>query len=352
MRPFAIFRCVVLAGVVALPASSHASPQPYDIAVRMPVGGEGGWDYLLFDAATHRLFVTRGSHVQVVDTARDSVIGDIPNTPGVHGVALVPEVGHGFTSNGRDSTVTVFDLKTLATLASVKLSARGPDAIVYEPVSKRVFTFNGGSDNATAIDAATNEIAGNVALGGRPEFAVADGKGRMFVNLEDSSAVVCFDAKSLALLSRWPLAPGEEPTGLAIDREHRRLFAACGNKKLVVLDANTGRKVADLPIGDRVDGVAFDPALHLVLSTNGEGTLSVIREDSADRYTKLADVPTQRGARTVALDETTHRVYTCTAQYGETPPPTAEQPHPRPKQVPGSFVILGLDAKPAPAAHR
>jgi DNA-binding beta-propeller fold protein YncE len=181
---------------------------------------------------------------------------------------------------------------------------------------------------------------------------VADGRGNVYVNLEDSSAVVCFDAKSLEVRSRWPLAPGEEPTGLAMDREHRRLFAACGNQKLVVLDANTGRRIADLPIGDRVDGVAFDPALHLVVSTNGDGTLSVIREDSADRYTKLADVPTQRGARTVALDETTHRIYTCTAQFGETPPPTAEQPHPRPTRVPGSFVILGLDAKQATAAHR
>jgi DNA-binding beta-propeller fold protein YncE len=350
MGLFAIFACVVgAAGAVTLPGASHDAPPPYAIAARMPVGGEGGWDYLTFDAATHRLFVARSSHVQVVDTARDTLIGDIPNTRGVHGVALVPEVGHGFTSNGRDSTVTVFDLKTLGTLATVRLPARNPDAIIYEPVSKRVFTFNGGSASATAIDPATNQIVGSVALGGRPEFAVADGKGRVFVNLEDSSAIASFDAASLQVLSRWPLAPGEEPTGLAMDREHRRLFAACSNRHLIVMDAGSGRRVADLPIGDRVDGVAFDPALHLVLSTNGDGTLSVIRQDSPDRYTKIADVPTQRGARTVALDEATHRVYTCTAQYGETPTPTAEEPRPRPKQVPGSFVILALDAKaPSP----
>jgi DNA-binding beta-propeller fold protein YncE len=281
MRLFAILVCAVT--VIAcsrLASPSHAAPAPlppYEVVARMPVGGEGGWDCLTFDGTTHRLFVTRGSHVQVVDTQRDTVIGDIPNTPGVHGVALVPEVGHGFTSNGRDSTVTVFDLTTLEMVASVKLAARNPDIIIYEPVSKRVFAFNGGSANATAIDPTTNQIAGSVALGGKPEFAVADGNGRVFVNLEDSSAVACFDAKSLQVLSRWPLAPGEEPSGLAMDREHRRLFAGCGNHKLIVLDADSGRRIADLPIGDRVDGVAFDPALHRVLSTNGDGTLSVIR---------------------------------------------------------------------------
>ncbi len=352
MRSFVIVSCAVLVGAVTLTGSSRAATTPYAIAVRMPVGGDGGWDCLTFDAATHRLFVTRSSHVQVVDTERDTVIGDIPNTPGVHGVALVPDIGHGFTSNGRDSSVTVFDLKTLGTVASVKLPARNPDVIIYEPGSKRVFAFNGGSANAVAIDPATNQVAGTVALNGRPEFAVADGRGRVYVNLEDSSAVVCFDAKSLRVLSRWPLAPGEEPSGLAMDREHRRLFAGCGNHHLIVLDADLGRRVADLPIGDRVDGVAYDPALHLVLSTNGDGTLSVIREDTPDRYTKVADVPTQRGARTVALDEATHRVYTCTAQFGETPPATTEQPHPRPKMVPGTFVILALDAKAAaPAPH-
>ena len=337
--------------LAALSVPGHADTPAYEIVARMPVGGEGGWDYLTFDPASHRLFVTRGSHVQVVDTARDTVVGDIPNTNGVHGVVLVPEVGHGFTSNGRDSTVTVFDLKTLAAVASVRLPGRNPDAILYDPASERVFAFNAGSASATAIDPEKNQVIGNVALGGQPEFAVADGRGRVYVNLEDSSAVVSFDTRTLKVLSRWPLAPGEEPTGLAMDRARRRLFSACANQKLIVLDANSGRRIADLPIGARCDGVTFDPALGLILSTNGDGTLSVIREDSADRYTKLADVPTQRGARTVALDEATHRVYTCTAQYGETPAPTAEQPHPRARPVPGSFVILALDAKIGPPSR-
>lgn len=328
-----------------------ADSGPYEVTARMPIGGEGGWDYLTFDAGSQRLFVTRGSHVQVIDTVRDSLIGDIPNTSGVHGVALAPELAHGFTSNGRDSSVTVFDLETLATVATVKLAARGPDAILYDPTSKRVFTFNGGTSNATAIDPATNQVIGNVALGGRPEAAVADGRGRIFVNLEDSSVVACFDSRTLKILSRWPLAPGEGPTGLAIDRDHRRLFAGCANRKLVVLDAESGRRIANLPIGERCDGVGFDAGLQQVVTTNGDGTLTVVHEDSPDRYTALADVPTQRGARTVAMDEHAHCVYTCTAQYGEAPAPTAEQPHPRAPLVPGSFVVLRLDAKNTPIRH-
>jgi len=341
-----IVTIVLVAGrLTTFLAAPKASPPsvPYQITDRKLLAGEGGWDCLTFDADARRLFVTRSSHVQVVDAVHDSIVGDIPGTNGVHGVALVPEVGHGFTSNGRDSSVTVFDLRSLATLATVKLPARGPDVILYEPVSKRVFTFNGGSSSATAIDPTTNRVVGSIALDGRPEFAVADGRGRIDVNLEDSSAVDCFDARTLKIVARWPLGPGQEPTGLAIDLAHRRLFSGCANQKLVVMDADSGRIVADLPIGDRCDGVAFDAGLQRVLASNGEGTLSVIHEDTPDRYTKVADVPTQRGARTLTLDETTHRVYTCTAEYGEPPPPTAEQPHPRPKMIPGTFVILALD---------
>jgi DNA-binding beta-propeller fold protein YncE len=322
-----------------------AEPPAYEISARLPVGGEGGWDCLTFDSATNRLFVARSSHVQVVDLVKDSVIGDIPNTPGVHGVALVQDLGQGFTSNGRDSSVTVFDLKTFATLATVRLPARNPDVIVYDPVSKRVFTFNGGSASATAIDASSRAIAGTVALDGRPEFAVPDGLGHMYVNIEDSSLVTCFDTRTLKVLSSWPLAPGEEPSGMAADLKHRRLFSACGNRKLVVLDMDSGKHVADVEIGSGVDGAAFDAGLGLVLTSNGEGTLSVIRQESPDRYSKVADVPSQRGARTLALDETSHRVWVATAEFGETPAPTAERPHPRPPIVAGSFVILGLDAR-------
>jgi DNA-binding beta-propeller fold protein YncE len=268
------------------------------------------------------------------------VVGEIPDTPGVHGVALAPQLHRGFTSNGRDSTVTIFDLKTLALLGRIKLEARNPDAIEYDPVSKRVFAFNGGSDNASVIDAGAGTIVGSVSLDGKPEFAAADGRGAMYVNLEDSSAVLSFDTRTLRVLHRWPLAPGEEPSGLAMDREHRRLFAGCSNKKLIVLDADNGRVVSVLPIGERVDGVAYDPSRHLVLSSNGEGTLTVIHEDGPDRYTVLENAPTQAGARTLALDESTGKVYLPTAEFGPPPPPTADRPHPRGAVVPGTFVVL------------
>jgi YVTN family beta-propeller protein len=336
---------------LVVPVVARAQSPAYQVRARIAVGGEGGWDLLAFDAAHHHLFVSRGTRVQVVDVERDTLAAEIPDTPGVHGIALAPEFGHGFTTNARDSSVTVFDLGTLAAVATVKLPARNPDAITYDPVSKRVFVMNAGSSSATAIDASTNTIAGTVALGGRPELAVADGHGKLFVNLEDSSAVVAVDTRTLAVLSTWPLAPGEEPTGLAMDLVHRRLFAGCHNQRLIVLDADSGKRIADLPIGRGVDGVAFDPGLGRVLSSNGEGTLSVIQQDSADKYHALGDVPTQRGARTLTLDEGTHVVFTVTAEFGETPAATPDHPHPRPSLVPGTFTVLVLEAKGAGAAR-
>ncbi len=324
------------------PASvGHSAEAPhYKVAHRVLLGGEGGWDALTLDAPNHRLFLTHGIKVQVVDVKTDSVLGEIPDTPGVHGVALAPELNRGFTSNGRDSSVTMFDLKTLAVLGRIKLGARNPDAIEYDPASKRVFVFNGGSDNASVIDAGAGTVVGSIPLGGKPEFAVADGKGTMFVNLEDSSAVVALDTKTLKPLHRWPLAPGEEPSGLAMDREHRRLFAGCSNKKLVVLDADNGRVVSVLPIGERVDGVAFDAPLGLVFSSNGDGTLTVIHEDGPDAYTVVENAPTQAGGRTLALDPTTGTVYIPTAEFGPPPAPTADRPHPRGAVLPGTFVLL------------
>ena len=330
----------LLLGLSRATTGLAADAPHYKVAHRILLGGEGGWDALTMDAPTHRLFVTHGTRVQVVDVKTDSVVGEIPDTPGVHGVALAPEFGRGFTSNGRDSSVTMFDLKTLAVLGRIKLDARNPDAIEYDPVSKRVFVFNGGSDNASVIDASAGSLLGSVPLNGKPEFAAADGMGGMFVNLEDSSAVVAFDTRTLRVLHRWPLAPGEEPSGLAMDRQHRRLFAGCSNKKLIVLDADNGRVVSVLPIGDRVDGVAFDAPLHLVFSSNGDGTLTVIHEDGPDKYTVVENAPTQTGGRTLALDETTGAVYVPTAEFGPPSAPTAEHPHPRGTVLPGTFVIL------------
>ena len=324
----------------APPASSAAG---YHVTRHVTTGGEGGWDYLVVDTAAHRLWVTRGSHVQVLDTDHDSLVGDVPNTPGVHGVALAPALGRAFTSNGRDSTVTIVDVKTLAPIATVKVTGRNPDAILYEPATHRVFTFNGGSADATALDAATGAVVGTIALGGKPEFAVAQGDGRVFVNIEDRSEIVAFDALTLAVQARWPLAPCEEPTGLAIDRAHGRLFAGCSNALMAVVDTKSGHVVATPPIGKGVDGTAFDPASQLAFASNGEGTLTVVHEDAPDRYRVVATVPTQRGARTLALDERTHRIYTVTAQFGPPPAPTPERPRPRPAMVPGTFTVLVVE---------
>jgi DNA-binding beta-propeller fold protein YncE len=278
----------------------------------------------------------------VIDLGRDSVIGDIPNTLGIHGVALAPELNRGFTSNGRDSSVTIFDYKTLAPIAVVKIPARNPDAIMYDPATKRVFTFNGGTSNATAIDATNGTVVGNVDLAGKPEAGVVD-NGRGYVNLEDKNQIAVFDPKTLAVLARWPLAPCEEPSGLAIDRVHQRLFAGCGNKTMAVVDMRTGKVVASPAVGDGVDAAGFDPATQLAFTSNGEGTITVVHEDTPDKYTVVETVPTQRGARTMAVNPKTHRLYTVTAAFGPAPAPTADRPRPRPPMIPGSFVVLELD---------
>jgi len=334
---------------VALPLSAVTpsvtqQPAGYHVTQRITVGGDGGWDYLTVDTAGNRLFVSRGTHVQVVDLARNALVGDIPNTPGVHGVALVPELGRAFTSNGRDSSVTIVDLRTLAPTANVKVTGRNPDAIMYEPVSKRVFTFNGGSANATAIDPATGTVAGTVTLGGKPEAPVTDGTGRIYVNIEDTGEIVAFDARTLAVQGRWSLAPCEEPTGLAIDKARGRLFAACSNALMAVVDMRSGKVVTTVPIGGGADGAAFDPATGLAFSTNGgNGTVTVVHEDAPDKFSVVATVPTQRGARTIALDPRNHRVYTVSAEFGPAPAPTPERPRPRGALVPGTFTVLVLD---------
>lgn len=337
--------CLLLAAATApaAPSLAQAPPQEYRVTRRVAVGGDGGWDYVVADTARHRLFVTRGSHVMVLDTDRDSVIGDIAGTAGVHGVALAPELGRGFTSNGRDSSVTIFDYATLAPIATVKVGGRNPDAILYEPTTRRVFVFDHATGTATAIDATTGAVAGRVPIGGTLEFGVADGAGTVFVNVEDRSEVVAFDARTLAVRARRPLAPCEEPTGLAIDRARGRLFVGCSNRRMAVVDAGSGRVLATVPIGDGVDGTAFDPATRLAFSSNGDGTLTVVREDAPGHFAAVANVPTGRGARTLALDERTHRIYTVTARFGEAPAPTADHPRPRPPMIPGSFTVLVLD---------
>ena len=334
---------VALPLVLAAAAAAQPAPAGYHLARTIALGGEGFWDYVTADSAAHRLYVSHATKVQVLDTATGALVGEIPDTPGVHGVALAPELGRGFTSNGRAGTVTVFDLKTLARLATVAATGPNPDAILYEPTSRRVFTFNGGGKDATAIDAAGAKVVGTLPLGGKPEFAVADGKGRVWVNIEDTSEILEFDAASLKVVGRWPLAPCEEPSGLAIDREHRRLFSVCRNRLMAVVDGDSGRVLATVPTGAGTDGAAFDPSAGLAFASNGEGTLTVVREDSPEKFTLVGNVPTKRGARTVALDLATHRLYLPTAEFGPTPAATAEHPHPRPGLVPGTFEVLVLE---------
>ncbi|MDQ2979375.1 MAG: PQQ-binding-like beta-propeller repeat protein [Acidobacteriota bacterium] len=338
---------LLLAGALASVGSTAlaADPPRYHVARKIEIGGEGGWDYLTVDSAARRLYVSRSTRVIVLDADTGSVVGEIPNTEGVHGIAIAPELGRGFTSNGRASTITIFDLKTLKTLGDpVKSTGENPDAILYDPASHRVFAFNGRTANATAIDAATGQVAGTVALEGRPEFATSDGAGRIFVNLEDKSAIAVIDSRKLTVEKRWPLAPCEEPSGMAMDREHKRLFVGCSNKLMAVVDFSSGKVVATVPIGEGVDANAYDPKTGLAFSSNGDGTLTIARADGKDKYVVAQTVETQKRGKTMALDEKTHRVFVPAAQFGPPPPPTTQTPRPRPSMVPGSFVILVLES--------
>jgi YVTN family beta-propeller protein len=325
---------VALATTLAL--SAVAANAGYKVVKTWKLGGDGGWDYLSADSEGHRLFIARGTRVTVVDTESGKAIGTIEDTPGVHGVALDEEIGRGFTSNGREDTVSVFDLKTLAVQKKIKVGS-GPDAILYDPFSKRVFTFNGkGSETtATAIDAPKGEVAGKIELGGKPEFAVSDEKGTVFVNLEDKSEIVAFDPRNLTVKSRWKLTDCEEPTGLAIDRKNRRLFAGCGNKKMAVVDADTGKAIASLPIGEGCDATAFDAGLGLAFASAGDGTITVVKEEAGDKFSVVETVPTQKTARTMAVDAKTHQLFTVAANVG---------PRPERKVEPGSFVVLVVEA--------
>ena len=320
------------------PAQVQAAPKapalPHLIR-EIKVGGEGGWDYMSCDSANRRLYLSRSTRVMVVDADSGQAVGEIPDTAGVHGIAIASDLGYGFTSNGRAASVTCFDLKTLKTVRVIQPTGEGPDAILYDPSSKRVFTFNGRASTATAIDGASGAVLGTVQLGGRPEDAVSDGAGRIFVNLEDKSAIAVFGAKDLKIQATWPLQGAEEPSGLAIDAANGRLYSTGGNAKVAVVDAKTGKTLAVLPSGDGSDAAAFDPGTGLAYASNGSGTLTVMQGLQA-----LGNVPTLKGARTMALDTKTHHAFLVTADFGPAPAPTADRPHPRGAMVPGSFRIL------------
>lgn len=305
-------RLVVLALGVFVQAVLFAAPTGYHVVGEVKIGGEGGWDYLTMDPAARRLYVSHATHVAVVDVDSGKVVGDIPDTPGVHGIAIAPELNRGFVSNGRGNNVTIFDLKTLKAIGHVS-TGENPDSIRYDGVSGRVFTFNGRSNNSTAIDAKTGTVAGTIALGGKPEFSVADGKGNVFANIEDTGEVVVIDAAKLTVTKRYSLGPCQEPSGLAIDARNRKLFSVCSNRIMAISDPDTGKVVATPAIGAGSDGCAFDPGTGYAFSSNGDGTLTIVQQ-AGGKWEVAENIATERGARTIALDEKTHRIFLPTAR--------------------------------------
>jgi DNA-binding beta-propeller fold protein YncE len=311
-------RAFCLGAVLVLSCVLYAEPASggYSVVKKIPIAGTGSWDYLTVDEAARRLYVSHGTQVEVIDIDALTVVGNVPKTPGVHGVAIAPELGRGFVSNGQASTVTIFDLKTLKPIADVPTGQK-PDAIIYDPATSRVFAFNGESKSATAIDAATGKVAGTVDLQGGPEFAAADGHGFVYNNLEEESLVLKINSRELKVEQRWPTAPCSSPSSMAMDRANRRLFVGCRSKVMAVLDADTGKVITTLPIGDHVDATAFDAATKLIFNSNGEGTVTVIHEDSPDKYSLVETVKTAPRAKTMALDPKTHRLFLSTAENGQ-----------------------------------
>jgi DNA-binding beta-propeller fold protein YncE len=321
---------------------AEASPG-YHIAHQVSLPGEEGWDTLAFEQGGHRLFISHGTRVLVVDTDTRKVVGEIADTPGVHGIALAPDLGRGYISAGRANTIVVFDLKTLARLKEIKTTGENPDVIVYDAPRHRVFSFNGRGRNVTAVDATTDTVLGSIALDGKPEFAVSDGKGHVYVNLEDKSSLAVIDPVHLSVTSLWPIAGCQEPSGLAIDAARGLLFTACDNKVMAVVEASSGKVLGTAPIGAGVDGADFDAATKLAFASCGEGVLSVVSAGKSGRPEVVAMVKTQHGARTMALDRATHRVFLVTADFAPAAAATPEHPHPRGAIVPGTFRLLVLE---------
>ncbi len=339
MKKILFFACLALIGF-ASSINAQTGAINAKVASNIHLPGTGGWDYLTVDESTGRLFISHGSVVQVVDTKTNQLVGTIENTPGVHGIAIAADLNKGFISCGRSDTVLVFDLKTLKTIAGVAVTGKNPDAIIYDKFSSRVFVYNGRTANATVIDGKTNKVAGTIAFDGKPEYSVSDGKGKVYANIEDKSLIVQINATTLAVEQKWSIAPGEEPSGLALDNETHRLFSVCGNKMMVVFDAVNGKVITTLPIGDGCDGVMFDPELKRAYSSNGDGTITVVQEEKGDKFTVASTIKTQQGARTITINKGTHRLYLPTAEYLPAPAATTENPRPRRTMKPDSFTIL------------
>ena len=342
MKKSLIFLSCLLLFFTGLNLHGQNANSEYSIINKIHLPGDGGWDYLSVDEAGSRLFISHGTVVQVVDLKTGKLTGTINETPGVHGIAIAQDLNKAFISVGRNASVKVVDLKTLSLIADVKITGENPDAIMYDQFSKRVFVFNGRTSNATVIDATTNVVAGTIALEGKPEFPVSDDNGKLYVNIEDKSLISVIDVKTLKVEKSWPIAPGEEASGLALDNETHRLFAVCSNKLMVVVDASDGHIVANLPIGDGCDGVKFDPGMKRAYSSNGDGTMTVVQELNKDSFKVLENIVTMPGARTLALDTKTHHIYAPTAEFNPTPAATADNPRPRRSPKPDSFYVMDI----------
>ena len=333
-------RCIkalIALPMFALTFAFAIGQEPYRIVDHWKVGGTGGWDYLLADSAAHLLYITHGPRVEVIDSNTGKAVAVISGMKGTHGVALDDQGKYGYISDGASNNVLVFDRHTFATIATIP-AGTNPDGIVFEPTMKTVWAFNGRSQNVTVIDTATNKVTATIALPGKPEFPVSDGRGSVYDNIESANEIVRLDARSKALTATWKLNDCDSPSGLAIDREHHRLFAVCDNKKMAVVDADTGRQIASPDIGARPDAARFSANRQLAFSSNGEGTLTVI--DTADNYKVIENLPTAPGARTMAYDDKTDRAYVVTAQFAPLPEPTVQLPHPRPSALPDTFEVL------------
>jgi DNA-binding beta-propeller fold protein YncE len=322
-------------------ALARADGPSYHLLKEIPVGGEGGWDYLSVDSASHRLYVSHATKVVVIDTAADKVVGEVADTPGVHGFVAAPALGRGFSSNGRENKASIVDLKTLQTLSKVD-TGQNPDAILFEPGRGEVYTFDGRGKSATVFEAATGKVVATIPVGGKPEFAQADPSvARVYCNIEDLNEVIAIDTKTHTIVNHWPIAPGEEASGLAIDLDHHRLVIGCSNAKMVFMDSATGKVTGSVDAGKGIDATSFDPGTQLAFASAGDGTVTIAHEDTPDKFTVIQTLATERGARTMTLDPATHKIYLASAQYeAPAPAPAGGGRPPRPKMIAGSFKIL------------
>ncbi len=321
----------------------NATSQAYKVSKKIAIIGDEGWDYLAVDDVNQHLFVSHGNVVNVIDIKSEQTIATILDTKGVHGIAIANDLNKAFITDGKENAVTIIDLTTFELIEKVPIDGQKPDAVLYDKFSHLVFTYNAKSNDATVLDAVSNKIVKTIPLGGKPEFSVTNTKGLIYVNIEDKNQIKTIDTKTLEVKATWSIAPGDEPSGLAIDLQTNRLFSVCGNNLMIIVDATNGRIIKTLPIGDGCDGVAFDADKKLAFSSNGIGTITVVKENSITDFSVLQTVTTQKGARTIALNKTTHQLYLSTAEFGAKPEPTTENPKPRPGLVPNSFKILVVE---------